>query len=255
MCLIVFAWKTHPEYRLVMAANRDELHNRPAQELHWWPDHPEILAGRDLQAGGTWLAAGRSGRIAAVTNYREQLDRRSGARSRGELVSNFVRSEVAAVEYCSSLQAKRYAGFSLLTIDHDDLCYVSNRCDAATSLSPCIYGLRNASLDTPWPNLLRSRAALADLVATGRLNESELFRLMADRKPAAIEEVASDGLPFGQARALTAPFILTAEYGTRCTTAVMWDYAGKISVTEKRFDAAGQPVGESRFSFVAASST
>jgi uncharacterized protein with NRDE domain len=250
VCLIVFAWETHPDYRLILAANRDEFHERPTQALHWWPDRPEVLAGRDLQAGGTWLAAGRSGRVATVTNYREQQSPRGGLRSRGELVSNFVSANIEALEFSSSLQGDRYAGFSLLTIDQDGLCYVSNRGDRATTLQPGIYGLSNVSLDTPWPKLLRTREALAKLVKSDRANETELFRLMADRKPAAIAEVEGGSESFAEARALTAPFILTPRYGTRSTTVLFWDNAEKICLAEKRFDAAGIMRGESRFSFI-----
>ena len=253
MCLIVFAWKATPEYRLVLAANRDEFHQRPAQKLHWWPDSPGVLAGRDLQAGGTWLAAGQSGRVATVTNYREFKESRSGLRSRGELVSNFVRGNDSAVDFCSTLDGERYAGFSLLTTDGEELCHVSNRGDAVSRLEPGIYGLSNASLDTPWPKLLRTREALTGLINSGRIDESALFRLMADRTPAADADLENVDLPFEQARALTAPFILSPDYGTRCTTIVLWDHRNRIFLAERSFAATGAVTGDSRFDFAAES--
>ncbi len=251
MCLVVFAWKMHPKYHLVLAANRDEFHQRPAQELHWWPDHPDILAGRDLQAGGSWLAVSRQGRFATVTNYREQLSQRPGLRSRGEIITNFVGSDRPVGTFVSSIDGDDYAGFSLLAADRNELWCVSNRGDEAVQLTPGIYGLSNASLDTPWTKLVRTRDALRSLITAGKLDETALFRIMADRTPAPIEDVEAGNLPFVLARALTSPHIVSAEYGTRCATAVTWSKEEKISVCERRFNAAGNASGETRFSFVA----
>jgi uncharacterized protein with NRDE domain len=251
MCLVVFAWKMHPEYRLVLAANRDEFHKRPAQELHWWPDSPDILAGRDLQAGGTWLAVSKPGRFATVTNYREQLSPRPGLRSRGEIITNFVRSEAAVGKFVASLESDDYAGFSLLAADRDELWYVSNRGDEAVQLAPGIYGLSNASLDTPWTKLVRTRDALRNLTESGEVDETTLLRIMADRTPAPSADVEAGNLPFVLAKALTAPHIVSAEYGTRCSTALTWSEQEKISVCERRFDAAGTASGDSRYSFAA----
>jgi len=252
MCLLVFAWKVHPKYRLVVAANRDEYHQRPAQELHWWPDNPNILAGRDLQAGGTWLAVSKSGRFATVTNYREQLSQRPGLRSRGEIVTNFVSSKMAVGKFMSSLEGDNYAGFSLLAADRDDIWYVSNRGDTAVQLAPGVYGLSNASLDTPWSKLVRTRDALRRLTDSGGVDETALLRIMADRTPAPVADVEAGNLPFVLARALTAPHIVAEEYGTRCSTALTWSDQEMISVCERRFDAAGTTTGDSRYSFDAA---
>jgi len=251
MCLVVFAWKVHPEYRLVLAANRDEFHKRPARELHWWPDYPGLLAGRDLQAGGSWLAVSKAGRFATVTNYREQPGQRRGLRSRGEIVSNFVSSNAPLESFVSSLEGDDYAGFSLLAADREELWYVSNRGDAALRLSPGVYGLSNATLDTPWTKLVRSRDALRALVNADAIDETALFRMMADRTPAANTDVEAGSLPFALARTLTAPHIVSAEYGTRCCTTLTWSQAEVISVSERRFDAAGNSSGDSRFRFVA----
>jgi uncharacterized protein with NRDE domain len=249
MCLIVFAWQAHPEYRLVMAANRDEFHCRPSQALHWWADDPDILAGRDLQAGGTWLASHRAGKFATVTNYREQQRTEARFRSRGELVTNFVTSNMTAEKFGNSVAGEQYAGFSLLAIDNDDLYYVSNRGDGPTLLAPGIYGLSNASLDTPWSKLLRSRERLRLLVDSGEVNEAALMHLMADREPAPVSGEVAAELPFEIARALTAPFIVSPDYGTRCSTSVMWSHSGTVALSERSFDAAGNATGDSRYSF------
>ncbi len=249
MCLIVFAWRAHPEYRLILAANRDEFHQRPSQELHYWPDHPDVLAGRDLQAGGTWLAAHRNGRFATVTNYREQQKTAGGKKSRGKLVTDFVTDDASAQRFSAAINKDNYAGFSLLTMDGDALYYDSNRGDPPRSLDPGIYGLSNASLDTPWPKLLRSRNALESLLQTNTINETALFRLLADRTCASPAEVETGQLPFKLASAMTAPFIVSPDYGTRCSTALLWSNDGDVVLSECRFDAQGEVSGNTRISF------
>lgn len=249
MCLVVFAFKVHPDFRLLLGANRDEFHQRPSRELHWWSDRPGLLAGRDLQAGGTWLAVSRNGRFATVTNYREHQRKRAGYASRGELVADFVGGDNDAAGFVSNIDGNRYAGFSLLADDGEEFWYVSNRGDGPLRLAPGIYGLSNAALDTPWPKLVRSKSALRALLDAGNVNQSTLMRLLADRTVAAIPDVETGALPFDVARALTAPFIVSPDYGTRCTTAVTWSEAGQISLSEQRFDAEGEKSGESRFRF------
>jgi len=251
MCLIVFAWDAHPDYRLVLAANRDELHRRPAKELHWWPDRTNVLAGRDLQAGGTWLAASRNGRFATVTNYREGQRKRAGLLSRGELVAGFVSDNRSPGDFLRSLDGDRYAGFSLLVTDGKELWCGSNRGDSPTRLESGIYGLSNAALDTPWPKLIRSRSGLESLLGQDRVNESELFRLLSDRTPAAVDEIDPGELSYELARAVSAPFIVSADYGTRCTTTVLWSADDKLSLTERRFRPSGDADGETRISYAA----
>lgn len=249
MCLIVFAWEAHPEYRLVLAANRDEFHNRPARNLDWWPDQPELLAGRDLQAGGTWLAASRNGRFATVTNYREGQPKKADLKSRGDLVTDFVSGATSPEIFLDGIDDQQYAGFSLLAATNDELWYVSNRGDGPRKLEPGIYGLSNASLDTPWSKLTRSRDALATLIASGDISGTTLMRVLSDRTPAPVADIDNDELPFELARAVTAPFIVAPDYGTRCTTAVTWRTDGNVAVTERRFDAGGEQSGESTVRF------
>lgn len=259
MCLVVFAWKTHPKYKLVLAANRDEFHRRPTQALGWWNDCPNVLAGRDLQAGGTWLAASRTGRIATVTNYREQVGAHTEIRSRGEIVTSFVGGGTEPDVFSQSIAGDQFAGFNLLAALDDKLCYVSNRGNTTTCLSPGIYGLSNASLDTPWTKLLRARDALEKNIAADRVDEQVLMQVMADRQThttaeTALAPLASDRQTDVSAeieldKALTAPFIVTPLYGTRCTTVLLLDYAGNITMSERRFDSLGTATGTSRFNF------
>lgn len=249
MCLIVFSWRADPAYRLLLAANRDELHKRPTQDAHWWPDRKNLLAGRDLQAGGTWLAIAKNGRFATVTNYREQRPSSSYPASRGALVIDFVTSAQTPIDFANGVNGERYAGFNLLVSDGDTLVYFSNRGDPPRTLEPGIYGLANASLDTPWPKLLRSRERLASLIEQGRANDTELMRILADRQPADVSDIDAGDLPFALARAVSAPFIVSDSYGTRCSTVVSWRETGEVRFTERRFDASATQTGESIFRF------
>ena len=250
MCLVVFAWQAHPQYRLILAGNRDESHQRPTQDAHWWPDNESILAGRDLQAGGTWLAMSKSGRFATVTNFHERRGRKAMVESRGALVTDFVGGSQSFGEFESSILNKNYAGFSLLVSDGESMFYLSNRDELEANVAPGIYGLSNASLDTPWSKVVRAKACLESLIENDAANETELLRLLADRTPAAADDVAADDLPFEIARALTAPFIMAPEYGTRSSTTVLWGNDDVVEFSERRFDPAGRTTGDSRFRFV-----
>lgn len=247
MCLVVFAWKTDPRYPLILAANRDEQHRRPARPMAWWPDRPGVLGGRDLQAGGTWLAVSRRGRFATVTNYREHRRKPPGLLSRGDLVADFVSADTAAGHFLESVAGARYAGFNLLAGDGDTLWYSSNRGDEARPLEPGVYGLSNASLDTPWWKLVRVREGLRELVGRGDASISTLQALLADRQTAPATAIDAGALPFETARAESAPFIVNANYGTRCTTILLWGHDGGIDVAETRFDPAGKRIGSSAF--------
>jgi len=249
MCLVVFAWQAHPRYRLILAGNRDESHRRPTQDAHWWPDNESILAGRDLQAGGTWLAMNRSGRLATVTNFREGQRSKAKVESRGKLVTEFVAGSQSLEEFESSIAMEDYAGFSLLVSDGQSMSYLSNRDDLEADLEPGIYGLSNASLDTPWSKVVRAKAGLESLIKNDAVNQTELMRLLADRTPAAVDDITAEDLPFEIARALSAPFIAAPEYGTRSSTTVLWGKNGAVEFSERRFDASGKATGDSRFRF------
>jgi uncharacterized protein with NRDE domain len=249
MCLIVFAWQTHPAYRLVLAANRDEYHARPSRDAGWWPDRKFILAGRDLQAGGTWLGVSRSGLFATVTNYRELQKATGRIRSRGEIVSNFLSGDAPAKDFAASIAGDLYAGYSLLAADHEQIVYASNRGDVPTVLQPGVYGLSNATLDTHWPKLVRSRDQLSRLIGSDSVNESSLLQLLADRQPAPVDQIDNSSLPFNLAQAVSAPFVVSPDYGTRCSTTLLWSNDNEVEFCERRFDAAGNSTGISRFRF------
>ncbi len=249
MCLVVLGWKQHPDFPLIIAGNRDEFHARPTAEARWWADAPEIVGGRDLQAGGTWLALHRGGRFATVTNFRDVEKPSSKYRSRGHLVTEFLRSTDSPIDYLNTVDPVKYAGFNLLVSDGATLAWLSNRGDGARVLSPGIYGLSNALLDSPWHKVVHSKLALGNLIQRDKVNESELFRLLDDRGRASVAEIESSHLPFETAHAVSAPFIVLPDYGTRSSSVVLLDSAGSWRFNERRFDAGGNKIGESAFAF------
>ena len=249
MCLLVFALREHPRLPLIVAGNRDEFHTRPPQAAHWWPDERDIVGGRDLRAGGTWLALHRDGRFAAVTNYRDAHREKASLRSRGHLITDFLNGSVSVAEYLKSIDDAAYAGFNLLVADHQSAGYLSNRGGGMRELAPGIYGLSNATLDDPWTKVTRTKSKLADLIDEDNVNETSLMRLLGDREKASADEVQTNGLSFAMAHALTAPFIVHPEYGTRCSTVLTIDDAGSVRFLERSFDPGGRPSGDVRYRF------
>ena len=258
MCLLVVAWNAHPDFRLVIAGNRDEFHERPAAALGWWNDGPPLLAGRDLKGSGTWLGLARDGRFGIVTNFRDFDPPSAGAPTRGELVPAYLRGEVSAGQYLAGLErrARDYGGFNLLLGDSDSLHYYSNRGnDPPRSLADGIYGLSNQWLDTPWPKLTRTRERFTALLRGGAITAQELFALLADRTTTGDAALPHTDLPEGWERAVSAPFVVHERYGTRCSTVVLVDRIGRAVVHERRFDPAGVQSGASRFAFTIGSAT
>lgn len=248
MCLMILAWRRHPDFRLVLAGNRDEFHERPAAAADWWPN--DIVGGKDLRAGGTWLAAHRSGRFAVVTNYREPIEEGRGPRSRGELVTGFLESDASPEDYADEIAARGndYAGFNLLLGDAAALTYLSNRGRGPEVLAPGIYGLSNHLLDTPWPKLERTRARFRALLADGA-QTAALLGMLADREPAADGELPATGVGPEWERLLSSPFIVNPYYGTRCSTILKLLENETMEFTERRFDSSGHDAGESAFRF------
>ena len=243
MCLLALAWNAHPRYRLVLAANRDEWHARPAARLAPWPEAPTLLAGRDLQAGGTWLGLGEDRRFGVVTNFREGAPPRPAAPSRGGLIPAFLAGRQPAADFLDGLSgtATAYAGFNLLLGDARQLWYASNRAAPfARPLPAGVYGLGNGLIDTPWPKLLRLRQGLADWShggAAGRL--SALFELLADRQRVPHDQLPRTGLEPEWEHLLSSPFVHHPDYGTRCSTVVLIGHDGSLETIERSFSADG----------------
>jgi uncharacterized protein with NRDE domain len=256
MCLLVLAWRAHPRYRLVVAANRDEFHERPAAPLAKWPAPNDILAGRDLRANGTWLGLDRRRRFGVITNFRELQPPRPDAPSRGALIPEYLHGTDRAEAFLSRLgpEASRYSGFNLLLTDGDSLWYASNRAERfARPLPPGVYGLSNEFLDTPWPKLRRVRRRFdAWLSDPANASASGLFALLDDRATAtADEELPQTGIPVEWERVLSAPFVLHPDYGTRASTVLLLEPSGAGYLAERRFDPQGVLTGQSEFALAA----
>jgi len=243
MCLVLFAQRAHPDYPLVLAANRDEFHRRPTRAMHWWSS-PRVLAGRDEEAGGTWFALSPDGRLAAVTNFREPEPRPAGALSRGALPLRALTEAPDAFAVHLAEEGGRYAGFNLLWGRPGELCYVSNRGAAPQPVAPGLHGLSNHLLDTPWPKVRRGIDALARQLDDPR--PDALAALLADRTPAPSGELPETGVSAEWERLLSPMFIVSPEYGTRATTILVVAADGTAEVLERRFGAAGEPLGETR---------
>ncbi len=246
MCLILLAYRTHPRYHLVVAANRDEFFKRPAAPAAWWGDHPGLLAGRDLEAGGTWLGMTRSGRFAALTNFRDPPAQRTDAPSRGALVTGFLTGRVTPDAYLEALRpdAQRYNGFNLLTADRDALCGYSNRGDGVQRLAPGLHGISNGVLDEPWPKVTRGCADLGAMLADDAEPALEaLFNLLSDRAQAPDEKLPDTGIGRDWERLLSARFIAAPGYGTRCSTVLLWGVDGEVRFAERSYDAQGRATG------------
>jgi uncharacterized protein with NRDE domain len=251
MCLVALAWRVHPEHPLVLIGNRDEFHARPSAPADWWSEPDDVLGGRDLEAGGSWLAATRSGRFAVVTNYREPGAPPSGRRSRGELVTGAVTTDRDLSDWIADLggRAGDYGGFNLLAGDDDALHYASNRGADRLDLAPGVYGLSNGSLDEPWPKVAAARRGLERIIGAGDLDRDRLFELLADRAMAPDADLPRTGVPLEWERVLSAAFIVGDEYGTRASTVITRDVDGETNFTERRFGPGGAALGESSFAF------
>ena len=258
MCLAIVALDAHPRYALVVAANRDEYHARAAQPAHWWRGEEglqiraaasaasagvQILAGRDLEAGGTWLGVTRSGRWAFVTNVRKGVERDPHAPSRGVLVPRVLRDprDVHTALADAIENAKHYNGFNLMAGQIAQASWGSNRGEKGACLPAGVHGLSNARLDTPWPKLARTKSGLAAWSAAGREDVDALLELLGDRARARDDELPSTGVSLEWERVLSAPFITGESYGTRCSTIVTIARDGNARFVEQSFDARGAP--------------
>jgi len=249
VCLILLAWRAHPDFPLVVAANRDEYYARPSAPAQFWSDAPDVLAGRDLGAGGTWLGVTREGRFGALTNFRDPARIRPDAPSRGALVSDYLRSESSPAAFLAALPAvaSAYNGFNLLVADRCSLAWYSSRADRPRHLEPGIYGLSNHLLDTPWPKVARAKSSLA-FALRALPGREPLFDLLLDRSPVADAQLPATGVSVQWERLLSAAFVRSPTYGTRSSTVVALDREGNLDFEERAFDAHGSFGAARRFS-------
>lgn len=253
MCLAVLALRHVPGLPVLMAANRDEFHARPTAAAARWPgDGPAVYAGRDLQAGGTWMGVNENGRYAVVTNFRDPASLIADAPSRGALVEAYLRGADRPGGYLARVarEGQRYNGFNLIVGDTDSAWYYGNRGAAPHELRPGIYALSNHLLDTPWPKLARTKAAFAQVIAQAAQPDlPALYAALADRAPAADVELPDTGVGLERERMLSSPFIVSPNYGTRSSTIMALHADGRGELHERRFDPRGEATGETDLAF------
>lgn len=224
MCLILFAYKVHPKYKLMVAANRDEFYQRPTAPVHFWEDNSGILAGRDLEKMGTWMGVNKSGRFAALTNYRNPKEVTEGKLSRGELVANALQYKGDIKEYMQSLATNndRYPGYNLLAGDGDDLYYYSNVGKELITVTPGIYGVSNHLLNTAWPKVQAGKEGLDAILNTNQEDLVEpLLTLLQKADQAPDEKLPQTGVSLDLERLLSSMFIKSDNYGTRSSTVLL----------------------------------
>ena len=241
MCLIAIAWRARRDLPLVVAANRDEWRERPAKAAHWWPESPDLLAGRDLQAGGTWMGATRGGRFAAVTNFRDPSDKRSTARSRGTLVTEFLAGSDTPARFLSNLsgRATEYNGFNLIVGDGTSLFYFGSREGQPRAIEPGVHAISNHLLDEPWPKVVAARLAMAEaLESTDPVRV--LFDMLSDAARPADDDLPKTGVGIEWERRLGPALITGDDYGTRASTVLAVSGIGDALFEERTRGADGR---------------
>lgn len=254
MCLVLIGYHVHPAYPLVIAANRDEFFHRPTRKAGFWEDQPTVLAGRDLEKGGTWLGIDTAGRVAAVTNYREPPQQRtnSGDLSRGFLVRDYLTGSSPVQVFLEDVARNlhRYDGFNLFAGDQRNLYFISTYMEKPVSLAPGIHGISNGALDYPWPKVLLGKSRFDGILQKQEvINEEDFFTLLADRTVPDTGPVPESGLDIDTARLIAPIFVHGEKYGTRSSTVLLCSREGKVKFTEKSFDKDGGETGTVTFEF------
>lgn len=241
MCLSVFAYKTVPDYPFIFAANRDEFYSRPAQPATFWYDYPNLLAGRDLKAGGTWMGITEDNRFASLTNYRDINNIKENAPSRGKIVEEFLTTDSDPLEFLKELkkEAHLYNGFNLIAGTTEKLWYFSNQIDVITEVKPGFHSLSNAFLNTSRP---KTDKALSEFTSIINENESEkideraIFDLLKNDERYPDDQLLSTGLSIEMERIVSSIFISSENYGTRCSTLIYQDRSGLVTFDERTYD-------------------
>ncbi|MEG6521990.1 NRDE family protein [Desulfotomaculum sp. 1211_IL3151] len=237
MCLILFATNCHPQYRLVLASNRDEFYGRPTRPAAFWYDHKVILAGKDLKQGGTWLGLTTTGRFSSLTNYRDPARFNSQAPSRGHLVYQYLSGAVSPENYINSISSgvTEFNGFNLLMGSTKGIYYYSNLEKVIRKVDSGIHGLSNSFLDVPWPKVSKGKKALADCLQSQTINKEQLFAIMADREQPEDHRLPQTGLSLEWERIMSPAFVVSSSYGTKCSTVVLVDHHDHVQYWERSF--------------------
>lgn len=252
MCILFIAVEQHEDYPLIIAANRDEFHDRATQFGHWWDSTPPILAGKDEVAGGTWMGINPSGKLAALTNIRDPEKQKEQAVSRGELVVDFITGEKSSDDYLHQLRhsCEKYNGYNLLFGEWNNLSVFNNHLNKSVPLTKGVYGLSNASLNSPWPKTTKGMQALEEYChKKGHISDDKLFSILRDDIKAEDRDLPQTGVPYHWEKLLSSAFIVTPEYGTRTSTVLHVDNTGQVDWKERYFDPAGEQIHENAFSF------
>ncbi len=238
MCLIFLSINNHPKYKVIVAANRDEFYGRKTTPANFWANYPDVVAGRDMEAGGTWMGATKTGKLSMVTNFRDTANIDPKAPSRGHLVSDFLGNGQEAQEYLKevSLKAGQYNGFNLVLGRGDELFYFSNYQNKIVRLGSGLYGLSNHLLDTAWPKVKRGKSKIQPLLEQENIEPEMLFQVLRDEATAPDHELPKTGLELERERALSAMFIKTPDYGSRCSTLILQDREGNMEFIERVFN-------------------
>jgi uncharacterized protein with NRDE domain len=239
MCLIAIATRIHPLYPLIIAANRDEFYHRPTAPLAFWQDQPNILAGRDLEQNGTWLGITKTGRFAAITNYRDPSLMGSAAPSRGLLVSNFLISDKLPEDYLKAIKnsGKEYNGFNLVVGNMKELWWYSNKKNDIVKIKPGIHVISNHLLDTPWPKTLKAKAGIQEICdRKSTINPENILQMLADTDRPTDDQLPDTGVGLEWERLLSSVFITSDIYGTRSSAVIVADTAGQITFVERTFN-------------------
>lgn len=238
MCLILFAHNVHPKYKLIVAANRDEFYARPTKPADYWEENPDILAGRDLEAGGTWLGITKQGRLSLLTNFRDLTNIKSDAPSRGHIVSDFLSSNADGREYLNNISAKGelYNGFNIICGDWNNLYYYGNYQQGVHKIETGVHGLSNALLDSPWPKVVKGTENLKSIIEKNEIDAEQLFELLYDDQTAADNQLPDTGVGYEREKMLSPLFIKSERYGSRCSTVLLVDKNDNVTFVERTYN-------------------
>lgn len=238
MCLIFLSLDNHPNYKLIVAANRDEFYIRQTAPVHFWEGQPNILGGRDLEANGTWMAMSKKGKISMVTNYRDPHNINPKAPSRGQLVSDYLENGDTPEAYLKevSTNGKSYNGFNLVVGSPNELFYYSNYKGAIEKIQPGLHGLSNHLLNTPWPKIERGVEKMKNILSDDAVEPLKFFDLLYDNQMAPDEKLPDTGVGVERERMLSSMFIKSPNYGTRCSTVVMVNKKNEVLYSERVYD-------------------
>lgn len=238
MCLILVAYKKHPKYDLIVAANRDEFYKRATKPAHFWEDHPEVLAGRDLEAGGTWMGLNKRGEVSMLTNFRDLTNIKTDSPSRGHLVSDFLLNELNGKQYLNQVAEKGhiYNGFNMICGSASALFYYGNYQEGVHEIVPGIHGLSNALLNTGWPKVEKGKQKLEQVIANQNFRKEELFEALYDDIKAPEELLPNTGVGLEKEKMLSPMFIKSPDYGSRCSTLLLVEKSGRMIYSERTYN-------------------